>query len=270
MLGAVAALVAGLLGVPVRYEAPAGCPPVEALEAAIAEAGGERAAGDRVLAVRVAEDRRRAEVWLEGADGRVIGRRVVESPDGDCRALVRAVGLSAAVALAPPVAAPVAPRSAWGWAGAAGAGIGLHPGVSLVVEGGPRWRRGRWSVEAGLRASGAPAWVDGAVAGGRVQSGLVALGLRGCGAAGGLEGCAGLHGGVELHGGADFARDARSVGPWLAGSLRVGWRWALGDGAWGPTAELVLPLSRLALTVDGTSAWRTPWAAGIVGVGGGW
>ena len=116
--------------------------------------------------------------------------------------------------------------------------------------------------------SGAPAWVDGEIDGGRVRSGVLALGLWGCMDGGALTGCLGGRAGVEAHTGLDFVRGADSVGPWVAGGLRVDWRWS--GGRWGPRAELIVPIGRLTLTVDEADVWSTPAIAGSVGIGGRW
>lgn len=265
--------------VTLRYAAPDGCPAPAALRAAVSEAlGGVDPPG--TLVVEVAADRRSARIGLLGSDGRMLGRRTVTSPVADCAALVRAAGLSGGLALAPlaapapdpepivtaPASPPAAPPSPIAWGGAVGLGVALalQPGAALALDGGLRVSRGPWAGVFGIALAGAPAWADGEAGGGRVRSGRLVGALRACGARWGLEACLGALAGVEAHQGAAFARDRRSAGPWLAGSLRVEWRVF---GRWGPRVEIVAPVGRVTLTVDGEPAWTTPAVGGALGLG---
>lgn len=263
-----------------RYAAPEGCPPPAALRAAVSEALGE-VDPPGTLVVEVAPDRRSARIGLVGADGQTLGRRTVTSPVADCAALVRAAGLSGGLALAPlagaappdrepivtaPASPPAAPPSPIAWGGAVGVGVALalQPGAALALDGGLRVSRGPWAGVVGIGLAGAPAWADGEAGGGRVRSGRLIGALRACGAGWGLEACLGALAGVEAHQGAAFARDRRSAGPWLAGSLRIEWRVF---GRWGPRVEVVAPVGRVTLTVDGEAAWTSPAVGGGVGLG---
>lgn len=270
----------------VRYRAPAACPTVEVLRGAVSQGlVGHPMEGPETLEVQVAADTRSAVVRLFDAGGRPLGERTVASDAGDCAALVRAAGLSAGLALGPLRSTPPAPMAPepsaaaasaseapdvaleWGGTWGAGGALGLHPGAALAIDGGARVADGPWSGQLELRASAAPAWVDGAVGDGRVGSVGLALGVWGCRdlAATGL--CLGALGGGELHAGLDFARSEWTAGPWLAGAGRVEWRLF---GGWGPRLEIIAPLSRLTLTVDGVAAWTTPAVAGALGLGGRW
>lgn len=288
MLGAAVGLPVADAAVAVTYVAPPGCPPPSALGAAMAEVLGPAPTTPTdaaALAVEVADDRRSATLRLYADDGRLLGRRTVDSPVADCPALVRAVALSAALAIAPPVPSLPAPAPPAEPArqppepaplrvaldGGVGLGVGLHPGLGAVLGGGLALGRGRWSGQLAVRVSGAPAWLDGGVAGGRVRSGLIGGEGWGCGDFGPVTGCLGALAGLEVHGGVDFVTEGQSSGPWLAGGLRLDWRpWGSADRRfdWGPRLELVAPISRLTLTVDGRSAWRTPALGAVIGIGG--
>lgn len=159
---------------------------------------------------------------------------------------------------AAPVAAPAVRLDPWAFSTGVGFVTTLlaapAPGLGFELLG--RARHGRFSSSLEGRVdleSTAPA------SGGRVASSLLVAGLSACGHAEAVALCGLAFGGVVRASGEGFGRDLRVTGPWAAAGARVSGEWPV-HGRLGLRvhADVLAPLVRSVLTVDGEAVWTTP------------
>lgn len=290
-------LTIGLLAPPLAVDAdlPAGCPSATAIRAEIArmmpDDDADPAAGRLRLRLLARGDQLEAQLSLH-RPGQPPAARVLRGAASDCRALVSAVALSAALISEPlptvsrPVAslAPSAPppevpavvapatpsRGPDRWAFHAGAhgALGTLPGPGLLAEVGGAYgeRTARIGLAGRLHLT-LPATVEGGQVSGRIWAGVA----TGCTAWRQLDGCLVVVAGHQSLEGADFATNRTASGLYLAAGGRAAWRWAV-SSSWSIAAlgELTTPLSRVTLTASGREVWQTPPLAGHLGIDAGW
>lgn len=278
------------------------CPDERELRDAIAARLGYdpfRTDAPREVAVRIGK---RAAGGIDGAldvTGPRPGHREIASPGGDCREVADALAVAAAIAIDPeslngprppdpeppppppppppepirtepdrrplvPATDPIVGRIAV----APEVILGELPavGVGAVVSAGARWR---WISGAIEGEATAPA--EHLVEGGAVTASLLTAALVPCGHHGIAFVCLVGRAGVMRAEGQGVARPARSSEPYGAMGARVGVEVPFPSSSstvsFLANAEVVAPLTRIALRLNGEDAWSAPGVAGRVAIG---
>ncbi len=197
-------------------------------------------------------------ILLRDLEGEIVGEREIQTHAPDCQALMDAVALGLAIAIDPVRAAspppPPEPRHRQIWIGAR-AGVGASPSLSAGPVLGFEAGRGWWL--AGVEAHYAPASTL-AHEQGEVSADQLSFTGAGCGRWSVLRGCALALAGLQTSSGAGFDQTNDFAAPMLAAGARLGVNLRLGE-AWagGLDADVLAPLTRTRITVDGTTAWST-------------
>lgn len=210
--------------------------------------------------------------------GQSIGQRALTHPGPDCEPLMHAVALAISLSIDPlaqvrpkpaapepppaPVAstpAPMPPESA-GLSTHIGAGMGAAisalPAPSWGPTGSVRLAGERFSVGLDGRID-LP--VTTAAGGGRVETSLATGALVFCTREGGLSGCVLGQGGAFQSTGRELAEVRRPTQPYAALGLRAQAEWPPGGNyAVRLQADLLAPLVRPVLLVDGAEVWNAP------------
>ncbi len=287
-----------------EYAVPAVCPNKASFEARLAARLGYDPVGEPATQLATVEVQLRDELLdatfsLSVFGGAKRGDRTFSGPATDCKGVLSGVALALAIALdprllprpptdavapsvpqvetptvVPPQAADTSPASSAPTAvhlmvalGARGA-VGLLPTVSA----GP-------SVEARLRFRSFSVAVDGDVlqaptvemAGGRVETSLVRVGVQLCGHVAFASLCARGTGGALAAGGVGFDNSRRgwqpvaTLGPLLAAS----W-WPVGGLFLQASLAMDVVLIRSAITLGAVELWNSPVVAGYAGLLVGW